>query len=135
MRDVHILFIDDDEDFLYLLERACEFCGDIKEISSAGNGAEALALIQKWLSLKSKLPQVICVDINMPIMNGFEFIEAFEKLKLENKELEDIILISFLTSSNNSEDREKALSHKNVHYLTKPVDFEDLQSLVLEMVA
>jgi CheY-like chemotaxis protein len=76
---------------------------------------------------KELIPEVIFLDINMPIMDGFQFIEEFDKLAKEFKSRSKIVM---LTTSVNPTDIER--SQKNnyiVKYINKPLTQEMLTSL------
>ncbi len=68
-------------------------------------------------------PEIILVDINMPHMTGFEFVEALEQLP----KLIPAPVLYMISSSDDSEDIEKARGYKSVvKYIKKPLDQEDL---------
>ena len=67
----NILYIEDDEDDQILFEEAMRDIGDSMHCSLANNGKEALEKLKTSLDL----PDIIFLDINMPLMNGFEFIK------------------------------------------------------------
>ena len=79
---------------------------DLKFTSKeAENGLEAIK------TCKEKMPDAILLDWNMPIMNGWEFLEEYEKLEPEFKAKTVVIM---LTSSLNPDDRDRALSYGDV---------------------
>lgn len=80
--------------------------------------------LQYLASPENKIPEIIFVDINMPEMSGFEFVEAFEKFPDNIKQQAKIYIIS---SSEDEVDIQKASSYKSVsRYLIKPLDKNDL---------
>ena len=65
----------------------------------------------------ANIPDIVLVDINMPVMNGFEFIDEFNKLHFPGKS--DIEIVIF-TSSSSPKDKQKAQSQGIKNYLAKP---------------
>ena len=68
---------------------------------------------------------VILLDLNMPVMDGFTFLEAFQRLKLPRKDAVNIIIV---TSSDDARDRERAKEMGITRYLTKPLSEANLIS-------
>ncbi len=119
-----VLLVDDDQVFNLLNQKTLQLLDLANEIHTASNGKEALDLINDYYVGTKSIPEVILLDLNMPIMDGFSFIEAFQKLNVPNKEN---ILIIIVTSSQDPSDlrRAKALGINN--YLSKPLTEQDLR--------
>jgi len=81
---------------------------------------------------QAQFPQAILIDINMPLMNGFEFVEAY--LKQFNEKGEDTLL--YITSSSiQAADREKAAQHPRIAaFIEKPFNLQQFQEKVLPML-
>lgn len=87
------------------------------EIQVAENGQEALAIIEK----NGSCPDVIFVDVNMPVMDGFEFLQALK----EKTPYYNTAKVFVITSSLRDSDRETALSFACVKgYIEKPLNEE-----------
>ena len=71
-----ILLVDDDETSNFLNELLIKGMDIVEEVSIASNGQEALNYLENE---SGSFPQLIFLDLNMPVMDGFEFLEAFEK--------------------------------------------------------
>ena len=104
-----ILIIDDSEEDRYLLKRYLRKSGLELTIAEAGNGEEALAFMTNYEQYKQKFPGIeppllVFLDINMPIMNGWEFLEEFYA-KQEDIELKPTVVVMYSTSE---QDEEKA---------------------------
>ena len=121
-----MLLVDDDKICNFITEATLNRMGIAKEIHSALNGKEALDLINDYFTGDRAVPDVIFLDLNMPIMDGFQFIEAFKKLDYPKKEK---VLIVVLTSSENPKDIVKAKKLGIDHYMTKPLNEEKLLAL------
>ena len=104
------MFIDDDEHFIYILKRLASKIEFVNSVITAGHGENAIGLLKQLLAEKTELPTVIFVDVNMPVMNGHEFLEAFQTLSTEHPELKSIVHIVMLTSSSDQKDRDRAMA-------------------------
>src|SRR5690606_34954928 len=98
--------------------KVLETMGIADSIHTALNGKEALDLLNGYLSGSNAVPDVIFLDLNMPIMDGFAFLEAFKRVNIPNKEMVSIVIV---TSSTDPADIAKAKAMGIDHYLTKPV--------------
>jgi CheY-like chemotaxis protein len=116
-----ILLIDDDEATIVLHKREIKKSGIEAEVIVAIDGEEGIQIIENLLSSGKKLPSVIFLDINMPRMNGWEFLDEYEKLT-KGKALNPNIVV-MLTTSLNPDDKEKANTFKSVYkFLAKPLE-------------
>lgn len=84
------------------------------------NGFEAINGLKNCINNGANLPDLILLDINMPILDGWQFLEEFKTIK---NNLSKEIVINILTSSDDKEDLNKAeLFKEEIHkYYTKPV--------------
>lgn len=127
--DKRVLLVDDDKICNFITETTLNRLGIAKEIHSALNGKEALDLLNDYFTGDRAIPDIILLDLNMPIMDGFQFIEAFKRLDYPKKEK---VLIVVLTSSENPEDIIKAKKMGVDHYLTKPLNEAKLLAVLKE---
>lgn len=119
-----VLIVDDSEMDLLVNQTILKTIKFAREIVIRNTGKEAIAyLMQTIADPNDSLPEFILLDINMPIMNGFEFLEKFETIvETENK-----CKIAVITSSEDFEDIQKVSSFKSVAgYLVKPLDIDSL---------
>ena len=127
MLQKNILVVDDDTIANFLIERIVQSTGMARNISKALNGREALAIFENHIYNASPLPEIVLLDLNMPIMNGFEFLKAYGELEFKDK---DQILIILVTSSNNPSDIERARQFGIKYYLTKPISAETIRGIL-----
>nr|WKN37658.1 response regulator [Tunicatimonas sp. TK19036] len=122
-----VLLIDDDEINNFTVEAVLETVGFIEEYEFKENGWDALDYL-KQCEAKGAFPDLIFVDINMPEMDGHEFIERYEVLFWERH---PNTKISMLSSSISEADRQKSLSYSSVsEYAHKPLTREKLETIV-----
>jgi CheY-like chemotaxis protein len=118
-----VLAIDDDEDYNFLTEVVFEDSGIECDLTFA---TEASLILEDLKEAKQQ-PQLILLDINMPIMTGWEFLDQYHNLGLSSEETK-IVMIS---SSIYKEDKNKAKEYPAVvDYIDKPLTVEKLQELV-----
>jgi len=122
------LLVDDDDTANYLNELLFNRIEATEKLLVARNGFEALQIIAQNCP-GNNCPNLILLDINMPIMDGFEFLEAFEKLEFEKKEL---IVILMLTTSFNPRDVAKVRQANIAGLVNKPLTKKALQELLAE---
>ena len=95
--------------------------------TGARSAIEFLRNMEKLEVASKVLPDVIFLDIDMPLMDGFQFLEEFEKLSSATKKLCKIII---LTSSINPQDFDRSKKYKSVKlYLNKPLSNGSIQKI------
>ncbi len=126
MKKITSLLIVDDNSFdILYTKKVLEKTGQFEHVYSVTDGAEALALFQDYEASRREHPEafpplVILLDINMPLMNGFEFLSAYAALEINVAH--DPSVIVMLTSSSFEKDRNKALQDPLVKdYIVKPM--------------
>ena len=128
MVDTTVLIDDSDID-LFIQKRFLEVYQFSKNLTSYRSAEEALEMLSS--SPEQPAPDVIFLDLNMPNVDGFGFLEGFQALPSEVRDKSKIIV---LTSSNSQQDRAQAFGYQNVvHFVTKPLkqsDLEDLRKVV-----
>ena len=120
-----VLSIEDDSSTQFLNRLFLTESGFCNNMVEAYNGIEALTLFEKLeKGEEEKIPQLILLDINMPLMGGWEFLDRFET---KFPQFAKVIPIIILSSTINPEDKIKAKNDKRViGMLGKPLDFEQI---------
>lgn len=114
-----IAIIDDDKIFQLTASKTIQSLGYNDNILQFENGDEALKYLSGSLGSKDLLPDYIFLDINMPIIDGWMFLESYSVLKARLAKPATIYLVS---SSIDPRDIKRAKSNANVsEYVTKPV--------------
>lgn len=122
------LVVDDDSIFHFLVIKMLARIGIQSEaVRTASSGREALDLIVESRLSGTPLPDFILLDLNMPIMSGFAFLEACRKLP---EKLPDTLKIAIISSSLDKRDQDRALQLGARYFLIKPVTEIDLEAIV-----
>ena len=127
-----ILCVDDDPIALMLCKMVINKSSFSNEIITAKNGEEALNYFKifKQTSLNKK-PQLILLDLNMPIMGGWEFLDCFSTEEYSDYNTIKTIILS---STIDPEDLEKAKNYSMViDFLSKPISKEMLEYIITKI--
>ncbi len=123
-----ILLVDDDEATNYLHELYIREWGFAENIYKALNGQEALDFLKNNEAFQRDRPSLILLDVNMPIMNGFEFMEAYEKMEDDFKATQVVVM---LTSSLHASDQARASELNTLDsFINKPLSREQMEKIV-----
>ena len=124
-----VLLIDDSAADNYYHKRILRKADVVEEVIIKENGKEALEYLKTVMSNdRFPQPELVFLDINMPVMNGWEFLDAYEKLQLNQKA--DLV-VSMLTTSASPRDRERAKEYDCLMgYEEKPLTVEKVIELV-----
>ncbi len=124
-----IMFIDDDDTFSFIIKKTFEIGGIKSELICKTRAEEALSELSKMDN--EAFPQLIFLDINMPVMDGFEFLEAYKNLGLSKAHNDTVI--AMLSSSIYINDEKKAKVFEEVQdFITKPIDLEGIHNFCLK---
>lgn len=123
-----ILLIDDDEATNFLNQMILRKVDCTDKIIVTQSGYEALEYLKSKEDGQHPCPDLIFLDINMPGMNGWEFLEAYRKLE---KIQQGKIVVIMLTTSLNPNDQEKAHNLGDISdFMNKPLSIELVQDLL-----
>ncbi len=119
-----VLLIDDSDADNYLHRRVILRSGLAKTVTVKKNAVDGLAYLKQVASP----PDILFLDINMPGMNGWEFLDQLEALPAEKH---SPVFIAMLSTSVNPADHERAVSHNHVQgFFSKPLTEEALVHII-----
>lgn len=123
-----VMIIDDNPVDLYIISRMITKNNFGKNVLHYTEAAEAIKYLREHQDNISKLPQIIFVDIYMPLMSGFEFLEAYDMLSATLKNYCKAYIIS---STIDNEDIARSRSDRNVvAFHVKPITKEFLDRII-----
>jgi len=115
-KKLRVLLIEDDTIEVMKLKRAISMLEMPHELIEAKNGEDALNILRD----NGTLPDIILLDLNMPRINGLEFLKI-----LKNEELLRFLPVIILTTSNNRKDMLECYKEGVAGYILKPLKYED----------
>lgn len=127
-----VMLIDDNNIDNFINEKIIKTSGFAVNVYKHTSIASGLEFLKNMETIKrffsDIIPEVIFLDINLPILDGFQFLEEFERF---SSELKERIKIVILTSSINPSDVEKAKTYERVvNYHSKPLLAKDLKNIL-----
>lgn len=128
MKFSNVFVVDDDKIFHFLIKKLLLISNvDVNPVFFE-NGLEAIEGIKSKLNAGENPPDLILLDINMPVLDGWQFLEEFKSIR---NLLEKEIIIYVISSSDNSEDRSRATDFKDlIHdYYLKPMTIDNIKSI------
>jgi len=124
---IHILLVEDEDINNYIATRLIQKALPGAAVTSCSNGRQALELLTEIKDDTSKLPDIILLDISMPIMNGWQFLDEYNR---RNIDPEGKCAIFILSSSVFSEDINRARAYPEVKdFICKPLDGTKIREL------
>ena len=123
-----VLLIEDCEDDVFFFQRAlrkaCSHC----QLTHVGDGGSAVQLLQKTASAAGKLPDLIYLDLKMPVLNGFEVLDW-----IRQQPFAPWLRVVVLSGSDQEKDRQKAHALGALRYQVKPVKVQNLAEDLLAL--
>ena len=122
-----IMLVDDDQNDNFFHEREIKKINPAITVIEKTTGLDGLEYLESNKENKEVMPDLIFLDINMPILDGWDFLEKYKQL---DKELQDLVVIIMLSTSGYPEDIERAMSYSCVSdYIIKPLTKEKLENI------
>ncbi|WP_082815670.1 response regulator [Flavobacterium chilense] len=120
--------VDDDDIFVFLTTKIIEQTNLVDLIKVFGNGLDAINFLKENKNNVDALPDIILLDLSMPIMNGWQFLEEYNKL---NPTIGKKITIYICSSSISPDDITRAKTISEVSdYIIKPITKDKLIDLI-----
>lgn len=121
---INLLVIDDDDINIFIIKKIVEKTGYNVNMVSKANGLLAIEHLKATLN-QEDFPHLILIDINMPVLNGWEFLDAYQALNISQK-----VDMYMLSSSVYENDIEKAKTYEKVKgFISKPLSIDRLIEL------
>ncbi len=125
---IKIAIIDDDEVFQLITKKQIEMKNTPCQIMKFFNGEEAIDYLHEHVNDTNQLPDMIMLDVNMPIKDGWEFLEEYELLPAP---VRNAIVLYMVTSSVIQSDIDKALENENIKdFVSKPIPGDKLEEML-----
>jgi len=126
--NLNVCVVDDDEIYQFTMKLTLKALSSVGSITSFNDGGEAIDFMLRNIDNESQLPDVIFLDINMPVMDGFQFMEEYVKIK---PKLNKKITIYMVSSSVDPVDIKRADKIIDISdYIVKPIEENQLKSIL-----
>lgn len=128
----HILLIDDDNITNFLNKKIIMNSGLASSIEAFDSGNDAIRYIHDIFDgvLSKPVPELILLDIMMPVMDGFDVLDELQKLPAATKENMRVIMLS---SSLDKRDRDRAMTYSMVtDFLSKPLTIKNIKEAIAQ---
>ncbi len=123
-----VLLIDDDKAVNFFNQHVVIKHNSFEHIKTVQSGQEGLAFLSKVKLGEAPKPDLIFLDINMPAMNGWEFLDEYEKMCSDFRKDIKVIILS---SSSNPEHVNKTIqNYKVIDFINKPLSFDILDNVL-----
>src|SRR5690554_2660920 len=135
MKIINMVFIvDDDPITVFGIKKMLGSVADCKNILEFPDGEKAIEQIKQIILKKQELPDIIFLDINMPIMDGWEFLEEFVNLPITKT-----VNINIVTSSIDQNDKDKwenfkSVTHHPIIFNSKPILRKEIEEITKAVI-
>lgn len=126
---MHIAVVDDDMLFQTIISTQLRRLGDI-QVHAFANGQEAWQFLQQQSQKNERLPEVMLIDLNMPIMDGWELLRAISDL-LDTQPGSELPRLYIVTSSIDRQDQDLVVQYPFVSgFVSKPLSRDVLKHML-----
>lgn len=126
-----IAIIDDDDIFVYITKKAIEQTNIVQQVKVFGNGKDAIDFFKENADNPELLPEIILLDLSMPIMDGWQFLDEYTKIK---SKIGKKIIVYIVTSSISPDDMRKAKKIDAVSdFIIKPITKDKLIEIIKKL--
>lgn len=127
-----VMLVDDNDTDNFISKRIIEITGFARRVEVKNSGRSALDYLKQYQDKPEELPNIIFLDINMPIVDGFVFLYEFEKF---NDFIRNKCKVIILSSSDNKRDIDKIVNNDYViKFITKPLTETSLEEIKLNNI-
>lgn len=127
-----VMLVDDNDTDNFISKRIIEITKFAKRVEVKGSGKSALDYLKENQNIADNLPNIIFLDINMPVVDGFVFLYEFEKF---NELVRNKCKVIILSSSDNKRDIDKIVNNNHViKFITKPLNEVALDEIKLNNI-
>ena len=132
MRHIEIMaLVDDDDTFVYITKKIIEKSNVVKEVKVFSNGLDAIVYLKSNLNSSYMLPEVIFLDLSMPIMDGWQFLDEFVTIESDHTKK---ITIYICSSSISPHDISRAKNISAVtDFIIKPVTKDKFADIIMNL--
>lgn len=127
-----VMLVDDNDTDNFISKRIIEITKFSKRVEAKNSGKSALDYLRENQNIIENLPNIVFLDINMPIVDGFVFLYEFDKF---NELVKNKCKIIILSSSDNKRDIDKIVNNNHViKFITKPLTESALDEIRLSSI-
>ncbi|MES2239234.1 MAG: response regulator [Bacteroidota bacterium] len=127
MKEMTIWIVDDDPIYQIIMNKIIVKSGIFSSILSFTNGKKAIKALKNSIEKQADFPDIILLDIEMPVLDGWGFVDEMDSLK---SQINNEVRIYISSSSIAIEDRERAKNNTGIlGYLCKPISLDDIKKI------